>query len=158
MIVARTPRARREAHGRWPSLIVGLVGVFASGCEAVPDLTFADAAAAHDAQVSAPDAREEGGASADGGGGDDARGMQGMQGGDGSADGATAELDGGGDTGSMCSGAMAPPAPYVCCGAVFCQGQCGGQCDACSAKCTPGQVCCAKTNNVVCLSPGGVCH
>jgi hypothetical protein len=58
-----------------------------------------------------------------------------------------------------CPGANPPPAPFVCCGPVACQGLCNGQCDACMSKCTsPGEVCCAKTNNVVCLSAGTNCH
>jgi hypothetical protein len=68
------------------------------------------------------------------------------------ADGADAN-DGG------CPGSDPPPAPFVCCGAVACLGLCTGQCDACASKCTlPGQVCCAKTNNVVCIAAGSICH
>jgi hypothetical protein len=52
-----------------------------------------------------------------------------------------------------------PPGTSVCCGAVACEGLCAGQCDACAAKCTaPGESCCAKNNNVLCLSAGSICH
>jgi hypothetical protein len=64
-----------------------------------------------------------------------------------------ADVDGG------CPGSSPPPAPFVCCGPVACEGNCAGQCDACMTKCTtPGDVCCAKTNNVVCSPPGTICH
>ncbi len=60
-------------------------------------------------------------------------------------------------------GGCPPPAsaqtPYVCCGAVTCEGQCAGQCDSCMNKCTsPGEFCCAKTNNVMCLPAGSTCR
>jgi hypothetical protein len=58
-----------------------------------------------------------------------------------------------------CPGSDPPPAPFVCCGAMACEGLCTGQCDACASKCTlPGQVCCAKNNNVVCIVAGSICH
>jgi hypothetical protein len=61
------------------------------------------------------------------------------------------------DGSTACSGSN-PQAAYVCCGAVMCQGDCAGQCDACAAKCTsPGDVCCPKNNNVVCFAPGSIC-
>jgi hypothetical protein len=56
-----------------------------------------------------------------------------------------------------CTGDSAPQAAFVCCGAVMCQGPCTGQCGTCTTKCTGGQVCCAKTNNVVCFAAGTVC-
>jgi hypothetical protein len=72
---------------------------------------------------------------------------------DAAADAADANDDGG------CPGSNPPLAPFVCCGAVACLGLCTGQCDACASKCTsPGQVCCAKTNNVLCMAPGSICH
>lgn len=68
--------------------------------------------------------------------------------------GALAENEDGG-----CPGSNPPTAPFVCCGPIVCEGQCGGQCDTCMNKCTsPGELCCAKTNNVVCLSAGSICH
>jgi hypothetical protein len=64
-----------------------------------------------------------------------------------------ADVDGG------CPGSTPPSSPFICCGPVACEGQCTGQCDACMTKCTtPGDVCCAKANNVVCLSAGSICH
>jgi hypothetical protein len=73
---------------------------------------------------------------------------------DGAASGPDAGTDGG------CGGLAPPQAAYVCCGAVVCQGLCNAtQCDACTSKCTsPGQICCAKNNNVVCLPAGSICH
>jgi hypothetical protein len=57
-----------------------------------------------------------------------------------------------------CGGLAPPQAPYVCCGSVVCQGLCNGQCDACASKCSaPGQICCAKNNNVVCFAAGSIC-
>jgi hypothetical protein len=64
-----------------------------------------------------------------------------------------ADIDGG------CPGPNPPQAPFVCCGPVACEGVCTGQCGACMEKCMmPGDVCCAKTNNVVCLPAGSICH
>jgi hypothetical protein len=57
-----------------------------------------------------------------------------------------------------CPGSNPPSAPFVCCGAVACEGLCTGQCDLCASKCTSPQVCCAKTNNVVCIGAGSICH
>jgi hypothetical protein len=63
------------------------------------------------------------------------------------------------DVESGCPGSDPPAAPFVCCGSVACEGQCTGQCGACADKCTtPGEFCCAKNNNVLCLSPGSICH
>ena len=63
-----------------------------------------------------------------------------------------------GDAGG-CPGANPPPAPFVCCGSVACQGLCSGQCDTCASKChSPGEVCCAKNNNVLCIAAGSICH
>ncbi len=47
--------------------------------------------------------------------------------------------------------------PFLCCGAVVCEGQCTGQCDVCLSRCASGEVCCAKNNNVVCRSAGLIC-
>jgi hypothetical protein len=67
--------------------------------------------------------------------------------------------DGGTSDGAGCPGPTPPSDPYVCCGAVVCEGQCTGECDACVGKCTtPGEVCCGKTNNVTCMAAGSVCH
>jgi hypothetical protein len=70
--------------------------------------------------------------------------------------------EGGSDAGpeSTCSQPNdAAPAPYVCCGAVACEGQCSGNCDLCTRKCTdPETFCCAKTNNVICLPLTSVCR
>lgn len=102
--------------------------LFALACEDVPSLTFAEADAASEA---AQDAAADAGAPAA----------------------SDADIDGG------CPGSSPPQAPFVCCGPVACEGQCTGQCGACMEKCVvPGEVCCAKTNNVVCLSAGSICH
>ena len=108
-----------------------MVALVIGACEGVPRLTFAEGDAAADVATDADDGAPS------------------------AADGAPAAdaNDAGGCPGSD------PPAPFVCCGDVACQGLCTGQCDACASKCIlPGQVCCAKTNNVVCLAAGSVCH
>ncbi len=57
-----------------------------------------------------------------------------------------------------CPGVSPPQAAFVCCGPVMCEGQCAGQCNVCMSKCTsPGDFCCAQTNNVVCRPAGAVC-
>lgn len=62
------------------------------------------------------------------------------------------------DAGAVCPESP-PPGTSVCCGSVACEGLCAGQCDACASKCTaPGEFCCAKNNNVLCLSAGALCH
>jgi hypothetical protein len=75
---------------------------------------------------------------------------------DAAEDGALAPTD------ASVEGGCPPPAsgnPFVCCGTVTCEGQCMGQCVPCMNKCTsPGEFCCAKTNNVMCLSAGSICR
>jgi len=72
-------------------------------------------------------------------------------------DGASSGLDASTDGG--CGGLAPPQGAYICCGAVVCLGLCSGQCDVCASKCaSPDQICCAKTNNVVCLAAGSICH
>ncbi len=101
----------------------------ACACEAVPTLTFERADAMTDAAADATDADGAPGPASD------------------------ADVDGG------CPGPDPPQAAFVCCGPVACEGQCAGQCDACTTKCTaPGDICCAKTNNVLCLPAGSICH
>jgi hypothetical protein len=68
---------------------------------------------------------------------------------------ASDDTDGASDGG--CTGDSAPQAAFVCCGAVMCQGPCSGQCGMCTGKCKAGQVCCAKSNNVVCFAAGTIC-
>ena len=97
-------------------------------CEAVPDLTFADAAADLDAADAAEDASDAGAAE-------------------------DAALDGG-----LGCPTSPPPGASVCCGAIACEGLCASQCAMCMATCSPDALCCAKTNNVRCLRDGGVCH
>ncbi len=104
----------RLAPTRALALALGL----ATGCEAVPVLTF----------------------EVDAGPGDDA---------------AAAPEDAGADAGCPES---PPSGASVCCGPVACDGLCASQCAACAAKCTPDQLCCAKTNNVVCMAAGSICH
>ncbi|HEX3771036.1 MAG TPA: hypothetical protein VHV30_09240 [Polyangiaceae bacterium] len=57
-----------------------------------------------------------------------------------------------------CAGDSMPSSPYVCCGALVCEGPCEGQCDLCASKCSAGEVCCAKNNNIVCMGAGALCH
>lgn len=121
------------------------VSALVCACEGVPTLTFAQP----DAR---PDATDDGLLSAS----------------DGSVDGATAASDGSDDgllapTDAGVEGSCPPPAsaqtPFVCCGTVTCEGQCAGQCVSCMNKCAaPGEFCCAKTNNVMCLSAGSICR
>ncbi len=74
--------------------------------------------------------------------------------GDSSVDGAIEPTSEGG-----CPFPASAQTPFVCCGTVTCEGQCAGQCVSCMNKCTsPGEFCCAKTNNVMCLSAGSTCH
>jgi len=73
---------------------------------------------------------------------------------------AAPNADAGGDAAAGgCPGANPPPGAYICCGAIACEGLCSGQCDLCASKCTsPGQICCAKNNNVLCVAAGSICH
>jgi hypothetical protein len=58
-----------------------------------------------------------------------------------------------------CPSPASTQTPFVCCGAITCEGLCAGQCDSCVNRCTvPGEFCCAKTNNVMCLPAGSICH
>ncbi|HTB73952.1 MAG TPA: hypothetical protein VK762_11945 [Polyangiaceae bacterium] len=76
---------------------------------------------------------------------------------DAAEDGSLAPTDAGVEGG--CPTPASAQTPFVCCGTVTCEGQCAGQCVSCMNKCTsPGEFCCAKTNNVMCLSAGSICH
>jgi hypothetical protein len=111
-------------------------------CEAVPALAFAelDATATDAADVVAIDAADaaEEGPTAD------------------VAPDAVLPRDGG-DAGAGCP--RAPPAgASVCCGAVACDLNCvPALCTMCEQSC-PGQLCCARNNNVMCLPIGSTCH
>ena len=109
--------------------IVGLAAL-AAGCEAVPTLIFADAGD-EEAQDGAPaDATPPDAAS------------------DAAPD---AALD------ANCP-ASPPPGASVCCGAIGCEGLCSNMCDMCTSRCSAGEFCCAKNNNVNCIPLGSKCH
>ncbi len=121
---------------RFARALAGALGVGLCACEAVPTLTFAQADAAPDVATDAVDAADA--ADAD------------VTAVDASVE---ASVEGG------CPGVHPPSDPFVCCGSIVCEGLCAGQCGACMSKCTsPGEFCCAKTNNVQCLSSGTTCH
>jgi hypothetical protein len=112
------------------SVFASVLASAASGCESVPVLTFAD--------VDGP------GDAADTDATDDA------------PETSPADVEAGAE--AACPESP-PPGTSVCCGAVACEGLCAGQCDTCAARCTtPGEFCCAKNNNVLCLSAGSICH
>jgi hypothetical protein len=64
-----------------------------------------------------------------------------------------APRDSGRDASGQCTGASPDPGA-VCCGPVWCVGECAGSnCDDCALKgCASGEVCCGKSGNVLCKS------
>jgi hypothetical protein len=111
--------------------LASALGALAWGCEGVPTLTFVQPDATPDATPEAA--------------------------GDATEDGALTPTDAGVEGG--CPSPAPAQTPFVCCGPITCEGQCAGQCDACMSKCTsPGDLCCAKNNNVVCLPAGSICR
>jgi hypothetical protein len=71
---------------------------------------------------------------------------------------AASEPDGpAGDGAPGCPGPNPPDGAALCCGTIPCQGQCAGRCPDCM-NCLPGELCCARQNNVQCLLPGHACQ
>ena len=144
-----------DVLSRWWRAGAGIAVVLAlAGCEGVPTLTFA-----------AADASDGGNGSSDAGG-DDAQ-VDASDGDDGSSDtGASdAEVEASVIDASGCrddGGGQPPPNATTCCGGVPCTGMgnnCALNCSRCMVTCiVPGQVCCAKTNTVMCRFPSaGAC-
>lgn len=143
-------------------LIAAMAAVWSAAgvaCESVPTLTFAPADATQGSVADAPgvirDAPDAIGDVSDVlDAGADAFASDAL------ADAADAPSDEAGDSSVAdgCPGPNPPMAAYACCGALVCEGQCTGRCDACAAKCTsPGTFCCARNNSIQCLSVGMYC-